>query len=268
MPVVTISRTLGSGGAAIGKELARRLKYRYFDKEELMRLAKDRNYLKAELEVLDEKGLPLFDTLFRDRPKEFLTFLHEAICDEAEKDNVVIIGRGSQAILRELSTAFHVRIDAPLPLRIKAVMERFGDTEAQARRRIKEVDQERGNFVKQAFGVDWSDPLEYHLVLNTGLVDHAIGVKIILNAFKQIPWAERRDKAKGLLQRYRLARAIRESLIRHPDITCPSSVNVRCEEGGVVILEGKLLEPRDRPLIENTVRRVKGVKTIVNRLKP
>jgi len=268
MPVITISRTLGSGGAAIGRELAKRLRYRYFDKEELTKLARDKKYLRAELEVLDEKGLPLFDALFRDRPKEFLAFLHEAICDEAEKDNVVIIGRGSQAILRELSTAFHVRVDAPLAVRIKAVMERFGDSEAQARKRIKEVDQERGEFVRQAFGVDWADPSQYHLVLNTGLLDHGTAVKILLNSFKQIPWAERKDEAKGLLQRYRLAKAIRESLIRHPEISCPSSVSVRCEENGVVVLEGKLLEPKDKPLIENTVRRVKGVKTIVNRLRP
>ena len=155
-----------------------------------------------------------------------------------------------------------------MAVRIKAVMERFGDSEAQARRRIKEVDQERGEFVRQAFGVDWADPLQYHLVLNTGLLDQGTAVKILLNSFKQIPWSEKKDEAKGLLQRYRLAKAIRESLIRHPEITCPSSVSVRCEENGVVVLEGKLLEPKDKPLIENTVRMVKGVRTIVNRLRP
>lgn len=268
MPVLTISRTLGSGGAQIGKEVAKRLKYRYFDRDELLKRAKEKNYLKAELETLDEKGIPLFDVLFRDRPKEFLSFLHEVICDEAEKDDVVILGRGSQAILRDLVTAFHVRIDAPMDVRVRAVMERFNQSEAQARRRIKEVDSERANFVRQAFGVDWADPLQYHLVLNTGLMDLQTATKALIQAFKQVNWEKKKQEAKGLLQRYRLTKAIRESLIRHPEISCPSAIDVRCEEDGVVILTGRLPEPKDKPLIENAVRMVKGVKRIVSRLRP
>lgn len=96
MPVITISRTLGSEGAAIGREVARRLRYRYFDRDELLKVAKERRYLRADLEVLDEKSLSLFDVLFRDRPKEFLSFLHDAICDVAEQDNAVILGRGGR----------------------------------------------------------------------------------------------------------------------------------------------------------------------------
>ncbi|MEJ5377819.1 MAG: cytidylate kinase family protein [bacterium] len=268
MAVITISRTLGSNGAAIGKEAARRLKYRFFDREELLRMARQRNYLRAELEVLDEKGLSLFDVLFRDRPKEFLSFLCEAICDAAEADNVVIVGRGGQAILRDLSSAFHVRIDAPVESRVKAVMERFGDSERKARRRIQEVDEERALFVKQAFGVDWADPLQYHLVLNTGVIDKTTAAKMLVQAFRQINWAERAQGARGMLQRYRLVKAIRESLIKHPEISCPSCVDIRCDEEGVVTLSGKLPEPKDKPLIENVVRRVKGVQRIVNKLRP
>ncbi len=268
MAVITISRTLGSNGAAIGKEVARRLKYRYFDREELLKLARQKSYLGAELEVLDEKALSLFDVLFRDRPKEFLGFLCEAICDAAEADNVVILGRGGQAILRDLSNCFHVRIDAPLELRVKTVMERYGESEKSARKRIQEVDGERAMFVKQAFGVDWADPLQYHLVLNTGAMDKATAVKMLLQAFRQIHWEQRAEQARGLLQRYRLAKAVRESLIKHPEITCPSCVDVRCDEQGVVTLSGRLLEPKDKALIENAVRRVKGVQRIVNKLRP
>jgi len=266
--VITISRTLGSNGAAIGKEVAKRLKYRYFDREELLKEARQKSYLKAELEVLDEKGLSLFDVLFRDRPKEFLGFLYEVICDAAEADNVVILGRGGQAILRDLSNAFHVRIDAPLESRLKAVMERYGDSERGARKRIQEVDEERALFVRQAFGVDWADPMQYHLVLNTGLVDTITAGKMLLQAFRQIDWVKRAQQAKGLLQRYRLAKAIRESLIKHPEISCPSCVDVRCDEQGVVTLSGRLLEPKDKALIENAVRKVKGVQRIVNKLRP
>ncbi|MGQ9858707.1 MAG: cytidylate kinase family protein [Thermodesulfobacteriota bacterium] len=268
MPVITISRTLGSGGAAIGREVARRLRYRYFDRDELLKVAKERRYLRADLEVLDEKSLSLFDVLFRDRPKEFLSFLHDTICDVAEQDNAVILGRGGQAILRDLSTAFHVRVDAPLEMRVRVVAELFGETEAKARKRIHHVDTERGEFVRQAFGVDWADPLQYHLLINTGLVDSSTAVRILLQAFRQIRWEDRMQQARGVLQRYRLAKTIRESLIKHPEITCPSCVDVRCDDEGVVTLTGRLPEPREKAVIENAVRKVKGVKRIVNKLRP
>jgi cytidylate kinase len=268
MPVITISRTLGSGGATIGRNLAKRLKYQYFDQEELARIGRKNRYLRADLAVMDEQSVPLFDLLFRDKPREFLGFVHDAICDAADKDNVVIVGRGGQAILRDLATAFHVRVEAPLEARVRAVAERSGEPEAQARRRVKEVDGERGRFVQQAFGVDWADPLQYHLVINTGLMDVPTATKAILQSFRQIPWEERKGQAKGMLQRHRLGKSIRESLTKHPQITCPTCVDVRCEEGGLVTLTGRLTEPKEKSTIENAVRSVKGVTRIVNKLKP
>lgn len=268
MPVITISRTLGSGGSEVGRLLARRLKYRYFDREELEGAARRRKYLRADVDVLDEKSVPLFESLFLDKPKEYLAFLHDAICDAAEEDNLVLVGRGGQAILRDLATAFHVRLDAPLDVRVSRVMERLNLDEAQARRRIKEEDNERARFVEQAFGVDWADPMHYHLVVNTGLMDLETAAKVILQGFRQIRWKERQEGAKGFLQKYRLVKAIRTELIRHPQITCPSCVDVQCDDQNVVTLRGRLTEPHEKAVIENVVRKVRGVARVVNELKP
>jgi len=268
MPVITISRTLGSGGSEVGRLLARRLRYRYFDREELEKVARRHKYLRADVDVLDEKSVPLFDSLFLDKPKEYLSFLHDAICDAAEEDNLVLVGRGGQAILRDLTTAFHVRLDAPLDIRVSRVMERLGLDEAQARKRIKDEDNERARFVEQAFGVDWADPTQYHIVVNTGLMDLETAAKVILRAFRQIPWGEKREGAKGFLQKYRLIKAIRTELIKHPRITSPSCVDVRCDDQGVVTLRGRLTEPHEKAVIENVVRKVRGVARVVNELRP
>jgi hypothetical protein len=129
------------------------------------------------------------------------------------------------------------------------------------------VDEERGRFVRQAFGVEWSDPLEYHLVINTGRLDIPTAAKMILAGFRQVAWGERAGEAKGVLQRFRLARTIRGDLIRHPEITCPTCVDVKVDEAGVVSLEGRLTEPREKSLIENVARRAKGVTRVVNRMR-
>ena len=268
MPVITISRTTGSEGAAIGMALAKRLNYRYFDREELSKIARRHKYLRADLSVMDEKAVPLFDILFRDKPKEFISFLHDAICDVAEGDNVVILGRGGQAILRDLPTAFHVRVDAPKEVRAKRIMERLRISEATAMKWVRDADRERGLFVRQAFGVDWADPQNYHLVVNTGIVDVPTASRMVLQAFRQVPWKVKQLNAKGVLKRYRLAKAIRTALTRDPQITSPSSVDVQVDDQGAVSLMGRLPEPREKSLIENAVRKVKGVTRVVNKLRP
>jgi cytidylate kinase len=268
MPVITISRTTGSEGAVIGKALAKRLNYRYFDRAELSKIARKHRYLRADLRVMDEKAVSLFDILFRDKPKEFISFLHDTICDVADGDNVVIIGRGGQAILRDLPTAFHVRVDAPLKVRAKRIMERLRMSEAAAIKWVKEMDKERGLFVRQAFGAEWAEPQNYHLVVNAGIVDVPTATKMILQAFRQVPWKERQLNAKGVLKRYRLSRAIRTALTRDSQITCPTCVDLQLDDQGVVTLVGRLPEPRERSLIENAVRRVKGVTRVVNKLRP
>jgi len=40
--------------------------------------------------------------------------------------------------------------------------------EEPARQLIDETDAQRRRFFENAFGVDWSDPLEYHITVNTG----------------------------------------------------------------------------------------------------
>jgi cytidylate kinase len=268
MPVITISRTAGSEGGAVGKELCRRLKYRYFDREELAKIARQHRYLRADLEVMDEKSLAFFDRFFRDKPKEYLSFLHAAIWDAAEEDNVVVLGRGGQAVLRDLPTAFHVRVDAPLEVRVQRTMERFGESENKARKRVREKDQERERFVQQAFGLAPSNPLLYHLLINTGKMDVPTSTKVVLHSFRQIGWQKRQGESKGIIQQIRLAKAIRGELVHNPHITCPGCVDVRCDEGGVVTLRGRLTEPSEKPLIENVVRAVRGVSRVVSELRP
>jgi cytidylate kinase len=266
MPVITISRTFGSEGATIGNLLAKKLEYRYFGREELEKTAVDGGYLRADVKYMDEKPFPLFNLLFTDQPKAYLSFIHDKICDMAEDDNVVIIGRGGKAILRDLPTAFHVKVDAPLEDRIPRIMARLGESEASVRKLIKRVDMERDSFVRQAFGIDPNDAFLYHMVINTGKMEVDDAVKVLYAAFKQMPWEKMRSAGRGFLKQYRTVKAIRNELIRHNRISCPSRIDVRIDNHGIVTLMGRLTYPDEKALIETTVRRVRGVKGVVNQL--
>jgi cytidylate kinase len=91
-----------------------------------------------------------------------------------ERGNVVIVGRGGQAILKNEPGVLHVRIKAPRDIRIKRVQyrEMVGLApkfqHSQAQKTVDEHDKAAAAYVQRFYGVDWDDPLLYHLVINTG----------------------------------------------------------------------------------------------------
>ena len=152
MPVITISRTLGSDGALIGHTLARQLDYRYFDRDELEILAQEGYYDRARSRYW-MKSFPALGPSFRDKPKAYLTFVHEVICDAAEQDRVVIVGRAARPSFTTSPRRSTCESMPPLDFRVKRIMERFQESDGRARKRIKQVDRERRHFVQQVFGI-------------------------------------------------------------------------------------------------------------------
>ena len=89
------------------------------------------------------------------------------VSDLATHDNVLIIGRGSQAILADRSAAVHVLLVAPLEHRVEVVADREElDAEAAAKR-VHDSDKGRAAFHRKFFNINVDDPSLYHLVLNT-----------------------------------------------------------------------------------------------------
>ena len=61
-----------------------------------------------------------------------------------------------------------MRLVAPMPIRLRCVMEHRWLREGPARTLIDQSDAQRQRFYRDYFGADWSDPLEYHLTVNSG----------------------------------------------------------------------------------------------------
>ncbi len=86
----------------------------------------------------------------------------------AQKDNVLIRGWGATQLLKDVPHVIRVRICAPMPARIKRMMERMGiDDDAVARREIERSDTAHTRAMRRFFDADWQDPINYHIVLNT-----------------------------------------------------------------------------------------------------
>lgn len=97
----------------------------------------------------------------------FIEILSSIMRGEAQTGNGVILGRGSQMILRDAPGACHVFVVAPLPLRIEWAMRRERLDRAAAERWVRQVDGDRVAYHRKFWKVDIADPLLYDVIINT-----------------------------------------------------------------------------------------------------
>jgi cytidylate kinase len=178
MPVVTISRQLGSLGTEVAQLLSDRFNCTYLDKKSLEKMFDTFGFPKDNIDRFDEKK-PGFWELFKTDKAWYLHFLKGAIYEFAHDGSGVILGRAGQVVLEDLPGILHVRVIAPLDLRQQRIMERFNCDERQALKLIEHSDHERAGFHRFFFDRDWEDVNLYDLVINTGAFSARNAAKLI-----------------------------------------------------------------------------------------
>ncbi len=207
MPVITISRQVGSLGDELAERLAKELGYRYFDKflmteiaissglteAEVVDFSEDNYKVKGFFEQLfgrktpvglvtikerDEKGKLVLTTKVFDEESS-LAFVQAVIKKLVDWGNVVIVGRGGQVLLRNVSHVLHVRVIAPLEFRIENIMRQKGLTREDALKYISEKDRAAQEYLYRFYNVDWNDPELYHIVFNMGMLKIDYAVKVV-----------------------------------------------------------------------------------------
>jgi cytidylate kinase len=219
MPVITISRQFGSGGDEIADHVCQSLGYRHFDKRLIAKAAEEAGFSEQQgLDFSEEnyKVKNFIDRLFaRSRPvanvrvwkestagvrvaeemqlseEHALVLVQKAVEAAYQNGNVVIIGRGGQVLLKDHPDVLHVRVEAPMEDRIQRVKHQFKlekqmsldtiDTRRAAQDLIEQRDAASADYLKRFYGIDWSDPLHYHLVLNSRKLSPVLASEVIVN---------------------------------------------------------------------------------------
>ncbi len=212
MATITISRQFGSHGDTVAQLLCDRLGYRYFDKNLMMGLAAQSGLAPETVVDLPDdqrRARTLVERLFGNyaapygdpdtwaaaaaaERQEQLTVerIKYLIRAAYEEGNVVIIGRGGQAVLAGLPNVLHVRLVAPMELRVQRHAERAGLTVEAARELVMKRDAASHDFVSRYFGIDRRDPTHYDLGINTAKLTPAAAVELIVTALAGLPAAD------------------------------------------------------------------------------
>ena len=177
--VIVIGRQYGSGGHDIGKILAEKLGFDFYD-QEIIKMAAGTTGMTSEFIEKREETMTnslLYDLVnqmyqYRDEkevaPKDKIFDAESKVIRElADKGNCIIIGRCSDYVLRDDKRVLKVFFNAPIESRSKRVMERLGVEESEARRRIRKEDKSRADNYRYYTGRMWGASANFDLTINT-----------------------------------------------------------------------------------------------------
>lgn len=202
MRAVTISREYGSGGGEIAARLAQRLNWRLVDHEVVTQIAQRLGVEEEDAEAHDEHAeswmMQLFTSMQTVGPMVALptnlTFppddaaythaLRDVVRAAVEAGSCVIVGRGAQIILHDRRDTLHVRIVAPLKLRVAYVAQRENLSPAAAQQRIQQKDMDRRRYLSVTYRHTPDEAHLYDLILNTSVLSLDGCVDIVQQALE------------------------------------------------------------------------------------
>ena len=263
MSIITISRQLGSLGTEIAREVSEKLNYEYVDKEKIGKIVANFGFGLLEMEKFDEKKPPLWDSLSLQRTN-FLHAIQTAIYDLAQRDQVVIVGRGGQVLLRNLPGTLHVRIFAPFDLRVKRLVWSKRADEKYAVRMLRQIDHDSAGYIQSFFRADWNDASLYDLLINTENLSQTTAVQLVIDSVHSREIQEGVERGKEKLAELALVQKAEGKLM--PILGSGlQQVEIRAEKG-VVFLKGNVLSPVLKGECERAVAALEGVEHVENQL--
>lgn len=204
MAIISISRQVAALGDEVCIKVSEKMGYRFISRtyieEKLMKMGFD----EKKMLKYDERKPGFFASLSKDRD-EYLAHLQLALLEEAETNNVVIIGRGAFATFAGIPNHLSFRVVADNKIRVDRLMAEKNWTERQARNRIDESDTNREGFHKAFYNVNVEDSTNYNMVINTGIYNEERASNIIVAAVKAAVSQE--DEKNGMDQILRMKTA-------------------------------------------------------------
>ncbi len=272
MAVITISRTPGSLGDVLAEVLAARLGYRLVGRRELTQLAEELSGPDAALERSPElhERSPSFWERFNEERRRYASVLRRVVTHLAEEDDVVIVGLGAGQLLRGFHHVLRVQAVAPPDLRLERLMEHGYDdvrgplTREQARELMRQRERSGAGYMRYLFNIDWLDPQQWDLVVNTGRFTIPQAAELIASLVERgelarTPVDERKLADLGLASRV-------ETMLQGEASVWVNGLRVWADAGHVRI-EGEVITEDDRDAVDEVVRAVPGVHSVENDLR-
>ena len=183
--VIVIGRQYGSGGHDIGKSLAGKLGFAFYDNEIIQMTAGSTGYTPKFVQEHEENMTNSFlydlvnqmyiysDT--QEAPRDAIFESEgEVIRRLADQGNCVILGRCADYFLRDRQDCLKVYLHAPEDFRVKRIMDTEDLSEEDARRKVHRMDRRRSDNYHYYTRRIWGHSGNYDLTIDTGIGAEAV----------------------------------------------------------------------------------------------
>ena len=208
MPIITVSRLFGSGGAEVAERVATALGWTLLDNEIVDRVAIRMRTTPAAVQALEERVPSLTERVARflalgglGTTGEFqvpptgdaleptderqIRATERVIREAIARGPVVVVGRGAQAMLAERADAMHVFIYAPREALVARIARRESvKNRAEAERLVDETNRQREQFVRRHWSREWRALENYDVCVNTESLGIEGAAELVLRAAK------------------------------------------------------------------------------------
>ena len=257
MSVITISRGTFSGGLMLAERLGERLGYRTVGRDTIVEKAALSGISQDVLRDALQKP-PSFLERLKHSKYIYLAVIQAALGDEVRSGKVVYHGNAGHLLLRS-APVLRTRIIAPLEFRIKMAQARLNLGRAQALEHIQKMDNDRKKWTSYIYGVDWTDPSIYDIVLNLEYMTVNDACDVIAELVRKDRFALN-PESQAMLNDLALASRIRANLAMNT-FTEDLEVEVQARSGAVHI-QGKVSSRYQCREIERIAKAVPGVKEL------
>ena len=205
--LITISREYMAGGSDVARRVAEALGWTVVDDALIDTVAERSGFAPEDVQSLEET-VPSFLERFAQSsalssPENLLStpsainepatlelahVTRNVIEELSGQDRLVFVGRATAAVLASERDAIHVRLVASFESRVQNAMRQLELGDEEARSVVEERDRGRERYHMELFDRDWSDPVNYHIVLNTEILGRDGAAELIVARARSLGW--------------------------------------------------------------------------------
>lgn len=193
--IITIARGFGSGGREVGFNPPEKPGIPCYWSQILSMASEYSGINESLFELSDEKlrhkKLLKKLSVAKNTDKDFTSDVNlfniqkKIICELAESQSCIIIGKCSNHILRNYDNVVSVYIEAPRKACVERLKKYLGVTDDEAASMIYQTDKYRADYYRYYTGGDyWTNPTSYHMTLNSDRIGIEKCADIIINYLK------------------------------------------------------------------------------------